>query len=762
MTTHQPHQPAHQPLQPAQSPRILFGAAYYDEYMPYDRLAEDVRMLKAAHMNTVRIAESTWATMEPQPGVFDFTHIDRVLDAMGEAGIGMIVGTPTYAVPSWLTQSHPDVLATTPGGKRKPGPRQNMNQFSATYRFYAERAIRALSAHVAAHPAVIGWQVDNETTHFDVVDADVQRMFVRHLRERFHDDLDAMNRAFGLNYWSNRINAWEDVPDVTATINASLGGEFDRFRRALVAEYIGWQATIVREYARPDQFVTQNFDLDWRGGSYGVQPRADDWLTSAHLDYAGIDIYHPSAAKLDGRQIAVGGDLARSFKGGRNWLLMETEAQGNMGWLPFPGQLRLQGFSHLANGSESVMYWHWASLHNACETYWKGVLSHDLKPNRIYREASALGAELERIGGRLAGLRKRNRVAIIASNASLSALNRFRIDSGVAWGGPNSTYNDVVRWVYDALFDLNVECDFLPGDWLDGGTLGDFSEAADGRAFGDGETGGGSGNARVQSVLKALEPYDLVIAPALYCTSQALIDGLRAYVAQGGHLLSTFKSFFSDLDATVWHDRQPHGLADVFGAGYDEFTNPDEGTRLAFAGPLDGFGGNGNDGDSDKPSDRPQALTFMELLEPNDDAVDGQAGDAATQVLARYDHPAWGDWAAITRHAFGGNGGWAERIGTMTDAPTIRAILREAVSAAGIDDWPQRLAGTLTVRRGINPTGERLAYLLNYSGSPVEFVSPVSGEDLLAESGDSDANRELVAGETVTIVPWGLRIVAER
>ncbi len=69
--------------------KLLYGVAYYDEYMPYDRLAEDVKMMKAANINVVRIAESTWSTHEPQEGVFDFRHVTRVLDAMEEAGISV-------------------------------------------------------------------------------------------------------------------------------------------------------------------------------------------------------------------------------------------------------------------------------------------------------------------------------------------------------------------------------------------------------------------------------------------------------------------------------------------------------------------------------------------------------------------------------------------------------------------------------------------------------------------------------------------------
>lgn len=92
---------------------ILFGAAYYDEYMPCERLREDIQMMKKAGINTVRIAESTWSTCEPQEGVFDFSHVEKVMDAMEEAGIHVIIGTPTYAIPTWMVKSHPDILAET-------------------------------------------------------------------------------------------------------------------------------------------------------------------------------------------------------------------------------------------------------------------------------------------------------------------------------------------------------------------------------------------------------------------------------------------------------------------------------------------------------------------------------------------------------------------------------------------------------------------------------------------------------------------------
>lgn len=208
--------------------RLLYGAAYYEEYLPVDRLEKDVEMMKAAGINVVRIAESTWSTCEPQDGVFDFSHVERVLDAMEQAGISVIIGTPTYAVPTWMVKAYPEVLATTKQGQGIYGARQIMDITNPVYLFYAERVIRKLMEHTAHRSCVIGFQLDNETKYYGTAGKNVQQGFVKYLREKFQDDLDAMNHEFALDYWSNRINAWEDFPDVRGTINGSLGAEFEK------------------------------------------------------------------------------------------------------------------------------------------------------------------------------------------------------------------------------------------------------------------------------------------------------------------------------------------------------------------------------------------------------------------------------------------------------------------------------------------------------------------------------------------------------
>ncbi|MFR3320688.1 MAG: beta-galactosidase [Lachnospiraceae bacterium] len=227
--------------------KLLYGVAYYDEYMPYDRLAEDVKMMKAANINVVRIAESTWSTHEPQEGVFDFRHVTSCTGCDGGSRNLGYCRPPTYAIPTWMVKAHPDILATTKRGPGIYGARQIMDITHPAYLFYAERIIRRLMEVTAHRKCVIGFQLDNETKYYDTSGRHVQERFVKYLREKFHDDLDAMNRAFGLDYWRQPDRCMGRFSGCTRhSINGSLGAEFEKFRRTLVDEFLMWQSGIVR------------------------------------------------------------------------------------------------------------------------------------------------------------------------------------------------------------------------------------------------------------------------------------------------------------------------------------------------------------------------------------------------------------------------------------------------------------------------------------------------------------------------------------
>ena len=670
--------------------KLLYGAAYYDEYMPYDRLQQDVAMMKKAGINTVRIAESTWSTCEPQEGVFDFSHVERVMDAMEEAGINVIIGTPTYAIPTWMVKSHPDVMAETVKGRGIYGARQIMDITHPVYRFYAERVIRKLMECTAHRKCVIGFQVDNETKYYGTAGKNVQEKFVKYLRKKFNNDLDAMNYEFGLDYWSNRINAWEDFPDVRGTINGSLGAEFEKFQRTLVDEFLSWQADIVNEYRREDQFITHNFDFEWRGYSYGVQPDVNHYHAAKALTIAGTDIYHPTQDDLTGAEIAFGGDMTRSLKRD-NYLVLETEAQGYPGWTPYKGQLRLQAYSHLASGANSVMYWHWHSIHNSFETYWRGLLSHDMQENAPYREACLIGNEFSRLGSHLVNLKKKNDVAILVSNEALTALKWFGIEATAA-GDNGIGYNDVVRWLYDALFKMNIECDFV---WPESDNL---------------------------------DQYKAIFVPALYAAPDELLEKLKQYIANGGTLVATFKTAFANENVKVSHEMQPHILSNCFGVSYQQFTFPKN----------TGLSGSIINGTAKGADEEAEAKVFMELLMPQE-----------AEVLASYDHYNWKEYAAITKNHYGK--GTAIYIGCMTDNNTLKAVLTEALNSAEVEipeySWP------VIVRKGTNDLGKCVRYILNYSAEEQKVTyHGADGTELFSEESVQDGENITVLPWNLKIV----------
>ena len=665
--------------------RLLYGVAYYDEYMPEERLRKDMEMMREAGINVIRIAESTWATEEPEDGVFDFTHVRRALEAAQEAGIFVIVGTPTYAVPPWLAAAHPEIIAVTERGAGKYGARQNMDITSPVYLYHAERVIRKLMECVQEYGNVIGFQLDNETKHYHTAGPNVQKRFVRYLREKF-GTVEELNREFGFNYWSNRVDSWENVPDVTGSINGSFRAEFEKFRRELVTEYLAWQSELVREYLKEGQFITHNFDYEWRGYSYGIQPDVDHKAAAEAVTIAGCDIYHPTQDLLTGAEISFGGDVSRSLKQD-NYLVIETEAQGHVNWTPFDGQLRMQAFSHVASGANAVMYWHWHSIHNACETYWKGLLSHDLQPNAPYREACTIGADFDRLSEHLVNLKKKNRVAMLVSNEALTGLELFRLPDG------KTKYNDVVRLIYDALYELNGECDILfPQDE------------------------------------ERLGEYDFIAVPALYSAPDSLLQSLAGYVKNGGHLLATFKTGFSNEYLTVAHERQPHLLTECFGVSYDEFTEPRNVALVGDELPVAG-------------ADR-QVSTWMELLTPT-----------TANVFARYGHPFWGRYAAVTENAYGK--GSAAYVGCMPTKAYLKAFLRRRLARAGLWGTEQKAEFPVIVKSGVNGLGKTVRFYFNYSMEPRK-QEYFHGHGVELISGDLIAH-----GSELELEPWGFKVIEE-
>jgi beta-galactosidase len=536
---------------------VLYGASYYHEYMPEERLDKDIELMKKAGVTVVRLGESTWTSWEPRDGHFELAWMDRILDRLHGAGIKVIFGTPTYSIPPWMYKKHPDMLVTRIGGQKATyGIRQNMDLTYPEYRRYSERIIRQLVSHFRKHPAIIGWQVDNETTSYGTAGPNVQTAFVDYLRKKFKS-ADALNKAWGFVYWGQLINSFEELPPRDGAINPGYKLEWERFQQYITTEFLGWQAAIVREYARPDQFVTHNF-------VGGARTDIDQFAIAKHLDVAAVNPYHSVQDDLDGHSIAFNGDLCRSLKQ-QNYLITETNAQ-TIGWdsktqfPPYDGQLRLNAYSHLASGANMVAYWHWHSLHYGQETYWKGVLAHDLEPNRVYDEMARVGGEWRKLGGRLVNFKPKNDVAVLFSVDSHHGIQSMPFDDKV-------NYQTVLNQMHRALYRLNVGTDFV------------FPESAN---FSD---------------------YRVIVVPPLYVASDALLKRLSEFVRTGGHLVMAFKSGFTNEHDTVRWTRMPGPLREAAGFSYQEFSNLKQPLALK--------------GDPYKSGEKNQVSVWAEMLMPD-------------------------------------------------------------------------------------------------------------------------------------------------
>jgi beta-galactosidase len=678
---------------------VLYGAAYYSEYEPYDRLDKDVAMMKAAGLNVVRMGESTWSLWEPADGQFEYAWMDRVVDAMGKAGIKVILGTPTYSIPAWMAHEHPEILADSLshnpyGGPAAPevyGMRQNMDTDSPAYRFYAERLIRHIVAHYKDNPTVIGWQIDNETSSYDADNRDIFIGFQHYLEKKFGTP-EALSQAWFLNYWGENLHTWEDLPTRDGAQSTGYKLEWTRWSQMRVTDFLRWQAGLVRECSSPRQFVTTDFG--------GVMRRdVNEESIAAFLNIPAVNVYHGSQDHFDGAEQSLQEDFTRSLKHS-NFLVTETNAQ-TIGWSsafqypPYDGQLREDVYTHLANGADMVEYWHWASISANQETYWKGVLSHDFEPNRAYAEVSRTAHELAKIGPQLVGLQIHNQVAILWSRDSLNAIGFMPFtSSGPQWSNesPTATYATLVRQIHKALYDLNIGSDFVFP------TTQEFSH------------------------------YKLLIVPALYISDDALLQRISDYVKSGGHVVMTFKSGFADENSAVRWVRAPGPLREAAGFSYQEFSNLEH--PLALKGDPFHVG-----------SDN-RVQYWTEFLIPEH-----------AQALAYYDHPFFGKWPAITENQFGA--GTLLYEGTYLSDKLQTAVLRGQLEKLGLLAAGEKLPDAVHAQEGINRLGKRVHYYFNYSAASVEFrYEHAGGADLLT-------GKPVAHDGDMALAPWDVAIVEE-
>jgi beta-galactosidase len=698
------------PEQGIASARVLFGAAYYPEYHPAELRKTDLDLMAEARFSVIRVGESVWSTWEPDDGHFDLDWLQPTLDGAHERGIGVILGTPTYAAPPWLVRLYPEIAGELETGRRMGwGARQEMDFTHAAFRFHAERVIRKVVARYAGHPAVIGFQVDNEPGLHLLHNHGVFQRFVNRLRAQY-GDIDKLNEEWGLVYWSHRLTDWADLWTPDNNAQPQYEQAWRRFQADQVGEFIGWQADIVREYTRPDQFVTTCID-------YSRPAVADDDLTR-RLDVTAGNAYYvmqdglslPARPRRGEGQTWAAQDVWEFYRTADRmyssrqepFLVTETNAQAiGPSWFNQPaydGQWRQAAWALVARGASMIEYWHWRTLTFGIETYWAGVLPHNGRPGRTYREVARIGAELERAGSLVANLVPDADVAMLYSHPSKWAMTAQPAISAPDSGPDPRSYETIFGAFYRSAFDAGLQTRVLH-----------------------------AGQATDENPAELAGKHPVLVAAGLYIADDATLDWLHSYADAGGHLVLGPRSCYADHEARARRDIQPARLADAAGAWYDEFCTLDADLAVR-AG-------------DDSPVPLPEGAAGTHW-------ADGLHADTAT-VLARYDHPHFGQFAAITTKAHGK--GRITYVGTVPNAALGESLFRWLLPDTG--PW-KSLPASVTATGATAQDGRRVRFLHNWSWQETAVTVPVPVRDVL-----DGASYE--PGTPVPLGPWDVRVLRE-
>lgn len=382
------------------------GVCYYPEQWPRSWWASDAADMTKRGISFVRIGEFAWSLMEPEPGRYDWAWLDEVFTTLGRAGLKIVLGTPTATPPKWLVDRSPEILPYAENGAvRNFGSRRHCTLSSETYWNESRRIVSAMVERYGRHPALAGWQVDNELGCHDTVMSwgSVDLAAWKQWLEKKYGTIAALNEAWGTSFWSMQLASFDEVilpaRAVTETAPAARM-DYRRFSSEQLIAYAAMQATIIRA-GSPDRFVTTNamaFFSDFDHFALGREMDFMSWdsyplgHTAEYLtDEAALRRYartgHPDVP-------AFNHDLMRGASGGRPFWIMEQQP-GPVNWSPWngvpePGMVRTWVWEAFAHGAATVSLFRWRQAVFAQEEMHAGL-------NRPDRKISPGGIEVDQV-----------------------------------------------------------------------------------------------------------------------------------------------------------------------------------------------------------------------------------------------------------------------------------------------------------------------------------------------------------------------------
>ncbi len=437
---------------------LTLGVCDYPEHVPQQDWQKHAEAQKALGLSYVRLAEFAWSKIEPTQGKYDWLWLDQAIEVYSSQGLKLVLGTPTATPPAWLIEKYPEVLPVDENGQvKKFGSRRHYDHASEIYRQLCKDFVEKMAKRYANHPAVVGWQVDNELGHEGTTvsygGASEQR-FPNWLKDKYHT-LEKLNDAWGNAFWSQNYSDWSQIkaPNLTAVrqANPSHSLDYQRFCSDMIDEFQQLQIDLLREIC-PSHFITHNFVI--------FSAESDLYKLAKNLDFVAWDSYpigmleffatweseetktqyartgHPDLVSLNH-------DIYRGLKNGKGFWVMEQQC-GHANWaqynpLPASGALGLWTAQAWAHGADSVVYFRFRASHMAQEIMHSGLLHQSGKADRGYAEVEAFEPE------KFATQKTKNRVAIVHSYDSLWSYNHQPHNQNLSYWHQFALFYNVAR-----------------------------------------------------------------------------------------------------------------------------------------------------------------------------------------------------------------------------------------------------------------------------------------------------------------------------
>ncbi|MDA7425942.1 beta-galactosidase [Thalassococcus lentus] len=459
------------------------GCCYYPEHWDETIWSSDAQRMAQLGLTWVRIGEFAWSRIEPEPGAFDWDWLDRAIDILGQAGLKVVLGTPTATPPRWVVDKHPDMLAVDAQGQTRGfGSRRHYCFSHSGYLQESRRIVRMLAERYGQNPCVAAWQTDNEYGCHDTVIS-----YSQAAREAFRDwlrvqfpaqegnagDIEALNTAWGNVFWSMEYRDFDDIdlPNLTVTEpNPAHALAFRRFSSEQVVRFNRAQVEIIREYTTAP--IAHNY--------MGRVTDFDHFAVGADLEISSWDSYplgfledRVGASEQAQRAYARQGDpdfqafhhdlyraVGRAGSNGAKPRLWVMEQQpGPVNWAPYnpaplPGMVRLWTWEAFAHGAEAVLYFRWRQAPFAQEQLHAGLLRPDSENAPGADEAAQVAIELKNA----------KNVEIVQSNVGLIFDYAAEWSWNVQPQGQGLSYFGLVFDHYCALRRAGLSVDILPPD----------------------------------------------------------------------------------------------------------------------------------------------------------------------------------------------------------------------------------------------------------------------------------------------------------